>query len=102
MYCQRDRTPDIFDSNKELEKSYSIQLFSIVKDFFPITKQIIPELLIQWKALHQSFRIELENIEFILQKESHFSSITAISRPKRPSRRAKNAQKKTTATSSFP
>ena len=35
-YCQRDRTPDIFDSCEELGKNNYIQVFSIVKDPFSV------------------------------------------------------------------
>ena len=101
VYCQRDRTPDIFDSLKKLEESNSIQVFSIVKEIISVRKQNNPDLLNQLKALHQSPQIELKNIDFILLKESDLSSITAKTRPKRPSKRARNAQKKTTATSSL-
>ena len=97
-YCQGDRISDIFDSPKELQKSNSIQVFSIVKDPISIRKQNDPDFLHQLKALHQSLEIELKNIDFILRKDGDLSSITAKSRPKRPSKRARNAQNKTTAT----
>ena len=41
LYCQRDRSPDIFESFGELEESNSIQVFSFVKIFY-----------FQWKAKH--------------------------------------------------
>ena len=81
-YCQRDRTPDIFDSRERIRKSISIQVFSIVKDSISVRKQNNPDLLNQLKALHQSPKIELKNIKFILRKQSDLSSITAKNRPK--------------------
>ena len=87
---------EIFDSRKELEKSNSIQVFSIVKNSISVRKLNDPNLLNQLKALHQKLEIELQNIDFILRKESDFSSIVAIGRPKRPSKLARNAQKTTT------
>ena len=98
VYCQRDRTLDIFDSLKELEKSNSIQVFSIVKDFISVRKQNNPDLLNQLKALHQSPHIELKNIDFLLRKEGDLSSNTGKTRP---SQRARSARKKTSATSSL-
>ena len=99
MYCQRDRSPDIFDSIKELENS--IQVFSNVKDFISVRKQNIANLLNQFKSFNQSPAIELKNIDFILRKEGDLSSITTKSRPKRHSKGERNAQNKTTAFSSF-
>ena len=57
MYCLRDRTPNINNSPKELEKSNSIQVFSIVKDFISVRKGNNPKLLNQLKALYQSLEI---------------------------------------------
>ena len=91
VYCQRDRTPDIFDSRTELEKSNSIQVFTIVKDSISFRKRNFSDLLNQSKELHQSSEIDLKKINFILRKEGNFSSITAKSRPKRPRKRAKDA-----------
>ena len=68
VHCQRDRTPDIFDALKELEKSNSIQVFSIVKDFTSVRKQNSPDLLNQLKPIHQRSGSELKNIDFILRK----------------------------------
>ena len=72
MYYQRNRPPDIFHSRKELEKSNSNQVFSIVKDSISFKRQNIPDLLNQLKALHQSPEIELKNVDFILRKENIF------------------------------
>ena len=72
-------------------------MFNIVKDFISVRKQNNPDPLSQLKALHPD--IELQNIDFILREENDLASITAKSRPKRPSKRAKNNQEKTTATS---
>ena len=76
VYFQCYRTPAIFDSLQEFEKSKSIQTFSIVKDFISVLKQKNLHLLNQLKALYQSPEIERKNINFILGKESDLSSIT--------------------------
>ena len=62
VYCQRDRTPDTFDSLKELEKSNSIQVFGNVKDTFSVRDQNNSDLLRHFKALHQSSEIELKTM----------------------------------------
>ena len=60
VFCQCDRTPYIFDSLKELEKSNSIHVYSIVKDFVPIGKENKTDLLNQLKALHQNPEVQLK------------------------------------------
>ena len=100
VYCQRDRTPNTFDSLERLQKSNCIQVFSIVQELISVRRQNNPDLLKQLKSLQQSLEIDLKNIDFIPQKESDLSSITAKSRSKRPSKRAVNPQNKTTTTSS--
>ena len=72
VFCLRGRTPDIFDSRREIEKGNSNQVFSIVKDSISVRRQNNPDLLNQLKPLHQS--LELKNIDFILRKENNFSS----------------------------
>ena len=94
VYCQRFRTPYIFDALNVLKTDQNIEVFSIVKDFISSKKQKDPELLKQYKALHQSPELELKSLDFILRKESQLSAITDKSRPKRPSKRARNAIKK--------
>ena len=94
VYCQRFRTPYIFDALNVLKTDQNIEVFSIVKDFNSSKKQKDPELLKQYKALHQSPELELKSLDFILRKESQLSAITDKSRPKRPSKRARNAIKK--------
>ena len=91
--------PDNFGSLEKLEKSTSIQMLGIVNDFISVEKQNNPNLMNQLKALHQSRESKLKNIDFILRKVSYLSPITAKSRPKRHNKRARNAPKKTTATS---
>ena len=76
VYCQRDRTPDVFDSLQESEKSKSIQVFSFVKDYISIRKQNNPDLFNQLEALHQILEIELKNIGLTPRKESDLSSRT--------------------------
>ena len=95
VYCQRSRTPYIFDALNVLKTDQNIvKVFSIVKDFISSKKQKDPELLKQYKALHQSPELELKSLDFILRKKSLLSAITDKSRPKRPSKRARNAIKK--------
>ena len=91
VYCHRYRTPDIFEQLKALETDLNIKVFDIVKDFISPKKQKDPELLKKFKALHQSPELELKNLDFLLRKENELSSITDKSRPKRPSKRARNA-----------
>ena len=94
VYCQRFRTPYIFDALNVLKTDQNIEVFSIVKDFISSKKQKDPELLKQYKASHQSPELELKSLDFISRKESQLSAITDKSRPKRPSKRARNAIKK--------
>ena len=94
VYCQSYRTPYFFYALNELKTEHNFELFSIVKDFISTKKQKDPELLKKYKALHQSPELELKNFDFILRKESQLSAITDKSRPKRPSKRARNAIKK--------
>ena len=77
-----------------LETDHKIEVFSIVKDFISSKKQKDPELPKQYKALHQSPELESKSLDFILRKDSQLSAITDKSRPKRPSKRARNAIKK--------
>jgi hypothetical protein len=91
VYCHRYRTPDIFEQLKTLESDLNIKVFNIVKDFISPKKQKDPALLKNFKALHQSPELELKNLDFLLRKENELSSITAKSRPKRPSKRARKA-----------
>ena len=97
VYCQRNRTPYIFEELKVLRADHDINVFSIVKDFISVKKPKVPEILKQFKALHQSPELELKNLDFVLRKENHLSAITDKSRPKRPSKRARNATKRAAA-----
>ena len=97
VYCHRHRTPFIFEELKSLESEPNFKVFNIVKDFISVKKQKDPELLKKFKALHQSPELELKNLNLILRKESELSSITDKSRPKRASKRARNALKKAAA-----
>ena len=94
VYCQRNRTPYIFEELKVLQTDHCIKVFSIVKDFVSVKKQKDPEFLKNFKALHQSPELELKNLDFFLRKENQLSAITDKSRPKRPSKRARKAIKK--------
>ena len=97
VYCHRFRTPEIFESLKTLETDLDIKVFNIVKDFISPKKQKDADLLKKFKALHQSPELELKNLYFLLRKENALSSITDKSRPKRPSKRARNAAKRAAA-----
>ena len=97
VYCQRYRTPHIFEELKVMQTDHNIKVFSIVKDFISVKKQKDPEIPKQFKALHQSPELELKNLDFVLRKENDLSKITDKSRPKRPSKRARNAAKRAAA-----
>ena len=97
VYCHRFRTPNIYQTLKELENSTNIKVFSIVEDFISTKKQKDSDFLKKLKALHQSPEIEIKHIDFILRKESELDAITDKSRPKRPSKRARKAIKNAAA-----
>ena len=89
MYCQRNRTPDIFLQLKVT----NIVLLNIEKDFISLRKQKDLEYLQMLKALHQSLDLELKHLKLVLKQENDLTQITARSRPKRPSKRARKAIK---------
>ena len=89
VYCQRNRTPDIFLQLKET----NILVLNIEKDFTSLRKQKDPEYLQNLKALHQSPDLELKHLNLILKHENDLHQITARSRPKRLSKRARKAIK---------
>ena len=91
VYCQRNRTPDIFLQLKET----NILVLHIEKDFISLRKQKDLDYLQNLKALHQSSDIELKHLNLVLKNENDLSQITARSRPKRPSKRARKAIKNT-------
>ena len=91
MYCQRDRTPDIFT---ELQET-NILVLNIAKDLISLRKQNDSDYLQSLKALHQSPDLELKHLNLVLKYENDLSQITARSRPKRPSKRAHKAIKNT-------
>ena len=68
VYCQGNRTADIFNFLQELRISNSIQVFSIVKEYIYLRKHKNLDLLKQPKALRLSPQIGVENIDFILRK----------------------------------
>ena len=72
LYCQRNRTPKRTDSLKEIEKTNSIQMFSIVKDFISGAKQNISDLLNQLRALQKSLETELKNVDFFARRKRPF------------------------------
>ena len=89
MYCQRNRTPDIFLQLKETNNL----VLNIEKDFTSLRQQKDPEYLQNLKALHQNPDLELKHLNLILKHENDLYQITARSRPKRPSKRARKAIK---------
>ena len=91
MYSQRDRTPDIFT---ELQET-NILVLNIAKDLISLRKQKYSDYLQSLKALHQSPDLELKHLNLVLKYENDLSQITARSRPKRPSKRARKAMKNT-------
>ena len=91
VYCQRDRTPDIF---AELQKTNTLVL-KIAKDLNSLRKHNDSDSMQSLKALHQSPDLELEHLNLVLKYENDLSQITARSRTKRPSKRARKAIKNT-------
>ena len=91
VYCQRNRTPDIFLQLKET----IILVLSIEKNLISLRKQKDSDYLQNLKALHQSPDLELKHLHTILKYENDLSQTTARSRPKRPSKRARKAIKNT-------
>ena len=89
VYCQRNRTPDIFLQLKET----NTLVLNIEKDFTSLRKQKDLEYLQNLKALHQSPDLELKHLNLILKHENDLSQITARSRLKRPFKRARKAIK---------
>ena len=89
VYCHRIRTPDISD----VLKTHNVPVFRIETDFFSTRKQNDPQILKELKAIHQRPEFELKYLDIILQKETDLAQITAKSRPKRPSKRARKALK---------
>ena len=89
VYCHRIRTPDISD----VLKTQHVPVFRIETDFFSTRKQNDPQILNELKAIHQRPEFELKYLDIILRKETDLAQITAKSRPKRPSKRARKALK---------
>ena len=77
VYCQRNRTPDIFLQLKEA----NFLVLNIEKDFTSLRKQKDLEYLQNLKALHQSPDLELKHLNLDLKHENNLSEITARSRP---------------------
>ena len=95
--CHRFRTPNIYQTLKELENSTNVNVFSIVEDFIFTRKHKDPDFLKKLKALNQSPEIEIKHNDFILRNESELDAITDKSCPKRPSKRARKAIKSAAA-----
>ena len=91
VYCQRNRTPDIFLQLKET----NILVLNIEKDFISLRKQKDHDYLQNLKALHQSPDLEFKHLNLVLKYEDDLSQITDRSHPKRPSKRARKAIKNT-------
>ena len=52
--------------------------------------------------MHQSFDLKIKNLELVLKYEDHLQEILACSHPKRPSKRARRAQKNALPVASHP
>ena len=89
VYCHRIRTPDI----SHVLKTQNVPVFRIETDFFSTRKQNDPQILKELKAIHQRPEFELKYLDIILRKETDLAQITAKSRPKPPSKRARKALK---------
>ena len=74
-------------------KETNILVLNIEQDFISQRKQRDIEYLQNLKALHQSPDLELKHLNLILKHENDLCQITARSRPKRPSKRARKAIK---------
>ena len=84
VYCQRNRTPDIF---LQLKKT-NILVLNIEKDFISLRKQKDLEYLQNLKVLHQNPDLELKHLNLVLKYENDLSQITARSRPTKRARKA--------------
>ena len=101
MYCQRNRRTDIFLQLKETNRL----VFSLEQDFtkhtsrkdftISLRKQKALEYLKNLEALHQSPDMELKHLNLVLEYEIDLSQIIARGRPKRASKHARKALKKT-------
>ena len=91
VYCQRNRTPDIFWQLKET----NIPVFNIEKGFISLRKQKDLKYLQNLKALHQSPDIEVKHLNPVLKYEEDLSQTTVRCRPKRHAKRARKAIKNT-------
>ena len=95
VYCQRDRTPDSF---AELHET-NILVLNIAKDLISLRKQKDSDYSQNLKALHLELNLELrpdlelKHLKLVLKYENDLSQITARSRPKRTSKRARKAIK---------
>ena len=74
-------------------KETNILVLSIEKVFISFRKQKDLDYLQNLKALHQSPDLELKHLNLILKRKNDLYQITARSRPKRPSKRARKAIK---------
>ena len=68
-------------------------MFRIETDLFSTRKQNDRTILKELKAKHQRLEFELKYLDIILKKEDDLTQISAKSRPKRPSKRARKALK---------
>ena len=96
VYCHRYRTPDIFETLKQ----QCIPILSIERDFISVRKQKDLNFLTELKAIHHRTELELKHLDLILRNQQDLSQITAKSRLKRPSKRARKALKNAASASS--
>ena len=85
--CHRIRRHDISD----VLKTQSIPVLRNRIYFFSTRKQNDPKFLNELKAIHQRLGFELNYLDISLRKKTDLAQITAKSRPKRPSERARKA-----------
>ena len=77
VYCQRNRTTDIFSQLKET----NILVFSIEKEFISLGKQKDLEYLKNLKALQESPDIELNYLDLVLEYENDLLPVVVPNAP---------------------
>ena len=98
VYCHRKRTSNIYQNLLDT----NITVLSIETDLLSKRKQKDPRYQRDLKAVHQSFDLEIKNLELVLKYEDNLQEILARSHPKRPSKRARRARKNALLAASHP
>ena len=89
VYCHRKRTSNIYQDLLDT----NIRVLSIETDLLSKRKQKDTRYQQDLKAVHQSFDLEIKNLELVLKYEDNLQEILTRSHPKRPSKRARTAKK---------